>query len=197
MSENNEDVSAVPAAPGAEKPSAENQDRAAVAAGADRLDSLVAERDEALKEKAELQDRLLRRTAEFENYRRRADREKSELRDYTIMEVLGQLLPVIDSFERALATPSADPGYVKGMELIFQRFWAELQKLGLEPIQAEGQFFDPNSHHAIEMRETSEAEDHAVLAELQKGYSVRGKLLRPALVRVAVAPSSSENKAEK
>jgi molecular chaperone GrpE len=197
MGKNNDDVSAVPGALAAEGQPAENPEREAVAVGADELETLVAERDHAVKEKAELQDRLLRRSAEFENYRRRVDREKSELRDYTTMEVLRQLLPVVDSFERALATSSADAEYAKGTELIFQRFWAELQKLGLEPIQAEGQPFDPNSHHALEMRETSEAPDHTVIAELQKGYTCRGKLLRPALVRVAVAPPSGEKQSEK
>ena len=82
--------------------------------------------------------------------------------------------------------------FAKGMELILQRFSGELRKLGLEPISAEGQKFDPNIHHALEMRETTEVEDHTILAELQKGYNFRGKLLRPAMVRVAVAPSSEK-----
>ncbi len=197
MSKNNDEIFAGPGASGAEGQSVENSDRAAVAGGADQLETLVAERDQAIKEKAELQDRLLRRVAEFENYRRRVDREKSELRDYSTGEVIRQLLPVLDNFERALSTNTADAEYAKGMELIFQSFWAELQKLGLERIQAEGQMFDPHSHHAVEMRETAEAEEHAVLAELQKGYKFRGKLLRPALVRVAVAPSSNGKQAEK
>jgi molecular chaperone GrpE len=97
---------------------------------------------------------------------------------------------VLDDFERALAVETADKEYARGMELIFQRLTAELQKLGLEPVSSEGQQFDPHIHHALEMRQTSEAQEHAILAELQKGYNFRGKLLRPALVRVAVAPSS-------
>jgi molecular chaperone GrpE len=102
------------------------------------------------------------------------------------------LLPVLDDFERALKTETCDPEFAKGMELIFQRFSGELRKLGLEPIAAEGQKFDPNIHHALEMRETAEVEDHTILAEMQKGYAFRGKLLRPVMVRVAVAPSSEK-----
>ena len=188
----NEDLSAGAGAQGAEPQSAENADQVAIMDPAAQLASIVAERDQLAKERAELQDRLLRRMAEFENYRRRADREKAELREFSTMETIRQLLPVLDSFERALATGTSDAEYARGMELIFQRFSAELQKLGLEPIAAEGQKFDPHSHHALEMRETLEAEEQAVLAELQKGYNFRGKLLRPALVRVAVAPSSEK-----
>ncbi len=149
-------------------------------------------RDQLAAEKAELQDRLLRRMAEFENFRRRVEREKSEIHEFSTMETMRHLLPVLDDFERALKTETSDPEFAKGMELIFQRFSGELRKLGLEPIAAEGQKFDPNIHHALEMRETAEVEDHTILAEMQKGYTFRGKLLRPAMVRVAVAPSSEK-----
>ena len=143
-------------------------------------------------EKAELQDRLLRRMAEFDNYRRRAEREKAEAREFATMETIRLVLPVLDDFERALKTETTDAGYVRGMELIFQRFSGELEKMGVEPIATVGQPFDPHVHHALEMRETSEVEDHTILEELQKGYNFRGRLLRPALVRVAVAPSSEK-----
>ena len=192
MGKNEGDVSACADAQGAGQAPAENADQTAVMDPAAQLAAVVAERDQLVREKAESQDRLLRRLAEFENYRRRADREKSELRDFSTMETIRQLLPVLDGFERALATGTSDTEYARGMELIFQRFLAELQKLGLEPISAEGQTFDPHTHHALEMRETVEAQEHAVLAELQKGYNFRGKLLRPALVRVAVAPCSEK-----
>jgi molecular chaperone GrpE len=192
MGKNEGEVSAGAGAQGAGQQPAQNEDSVAVLDPAAQLAAVAAARDQLAAEKADLQDRLLRRMAEFENFRRRADREKSELRDYATMETIRQLLPVLDSFERALAAGSSDREYAKGMELIFQRFSTELQKLGLEPISAEGQTFDPNTHHALEMRETSESEEHAVLAELQKGYNFRGKLLRPALVRVAVAPSSEK-----
>ena len=167
-----------------EEPEAEASDDAVA-----QLASVEAERDKLAAENAELKDRLLRRMAEFDNFRKRAEREKADTWEYAAMDTLGKLLPLLDDFERALQTETADAHFAQGVELILQRFSSELQKLGLEPIPAEGQKFDPNIHHAIEMRETTEVEDHTVLAELQKGYTFRGKLLRPAMVRVGVAPS--------
>jgi len=156
---------------------------------AGQLAAALAERDQLAAEKADLQDRLLRRAAEFDNFRRRVEREKSETREFATMEVIRHVLPVLDDFERALKAETSDKEYARGMELIFQRFTGELEKLGLETISTQDQKFDPHIHHALEMRETAEAEDHSILAELQKGYNYRGKLLRPALVSVAVAPS--------
>jgi molecular chaperone GrpE len=139
-------------------------------------------------ERAELHDRLLRRQADYENLRRRTAKEKEEIREFAAMSCVGALLPILDDFERALTVECADPDYRKGMLLIYQRMFETLQKLGLETIRAEGQKFDPHVHHAAETVQTSEFEDHTVIAELQKGYSFRGKLLRPAMVKVAVAP---------
>jgi molecular chaperone GrpE len=170
-------------------PSAEGEDVAAAADPAQSLESVVAERDQLAAEKVELQDRLLRRMAEFDNFRRRAEKEKAEIREFAAMDTIRLLLPVLDDFERAIKAGSADNEHTRGMQLIFQRLSSELQKLGLEAISTEDQKFDPHSHHALEMRETSEFEDHAILEELQKGYNFRGRLLRPAMVRVAVAPS--------
>lgn len=150
------------------------------------VEGLTAERDRLLSEKAELTDRLLRRQAEFENFRRRADRERADLIDYSTAEALRALLPVLDDFERALQTETADKGYAKGMDLIFQRLSDNLAKLGLEPMAATGQPFDHNLHHAIQKEETDEAPDQTVLEEYQRGYNFRGKLLRPAMVKVAV-----------
>jgi molecular chaperone GrpE len=173
----------VPAGPPAEG------EEAAAADPAQSLASVEAERDQLAADKADLQDRLLRRMAEFENFRRRAEREKAEIREFSGMETIRLLLPVLDDFERAIKAGSADNEHTRGMQLIFERLSGELRKMGLEPISTEGQQFDPHSHHALEMRETSEFEDHAILEELQKGYNFRGRLLRPAMVRVAVAPS--------
>ena len=161
-----------------------------------QLAAVTAERDQLVTEKAELQDRLLRRMAEFENFRKRAEREKSELRDFATMETLRQVLPFLDDIERALKAETSDKDYARGMELIVQGLSAELHKMGLEAIPAEGQKFDPHFHHALEMQPSPEAEEHAILAEFQKGYNFRGKLLRPALVRVAVAPAP-DRQAEK
>jgi molecular chaperone GrpE len=96
------------------------------------------------------------------------------------------LLPVLDDFERALKMQTADTDFVKGIELIYQRMFDVLAKLGLQPIEAVGQPFDPNIHHAIEMVQTEEYEDQTVLAELLRGYTFKGRLLRASMVKVAV-----------
>lgn len=139
-------------------------------------------------EKAELQERVLRTQAEFQNFRRRVEKERLELSEYASMEAVRTLLPVLDDFERALKAENGGGEYVKGMELIHQRFSAQLQKLGLDPIVSEGQAFDPHVHHAVEMTETDEAPDQQVLAEFQRGYNFKGRLLRAAMVKVAVQP---------
>lgn len=141
-------------------------------------------------EKAELHDRLLRTQAEFQNLRRRVEKEKLELSEYASMEAARALLPILDDFERALKSENTGDKYVQGMELIHQRFAAALEKLGLEPMNAHGQPFDPHSHHAVEMVETDEHDDQTVLGEFQRGYNFKGRLLRPAMVKVAVTPKS-------
>ena len=146
----------------------------------------IAEKGEA--EKAELNERVLRTQAEFQNFRRRVEKERLELSEYASMEAVRTLLPILDDFERALKVEHGGNEYAKGIELIHQRFGAALQKLGLEPIVSEGQIFDPNLHHAVEMAETEDAPDQTVLAEYQRGYNFKGRLLRAAMVKVAVQP---------
>ena len=102
------------------------------------------------------------------------------------MDMMRDLLPILDDFERALQVATADREYAKGVELIYQRMADTLTKLGLEPIVTAGQSFDPNLHQAVERVETQDAEDQAILGEFQRGYNFKGKLLRPAMVRVAV-----------
>jgi len=153
-----------------------------------RIAVLTAERDQMAAAKAELEDRLLRARAEFENARRRADRERSEFLQFAAMDLLKELLPVADDFERALKVEHADREYAKGVELIYQRLMETLKKMGLEPIETAGKQFDPNLHQAVDRVETEEAEDMAILDEYQRGYNFKGKLLRPAMVKVAVRP---------
>ncbi len=155
-------------------------------AGDASLDAVTLERDNLLAERADLQERLVRRQAEFDNFRRRAERERTEVVDYANSENVRALLPIIDDFERALKTESFDKEYSRGMELIYQRLSDSLKKLGLEPVDTAGQTFDPHLHHAVEMVESSEHEDHIILDEYQRGYNFKGKLLRPAMVKVAV-----------
>ena len=153
-----------------------------------QLAAVTAERDQLASEKAEMADRLLRARAEFDNARRRAERERSDFLQFAAMDLVKDILPVLDDFERAVKVETADRNYAKGVELINQRLFETLKKLGLEPLEAAGKPFDPNLHQAVERVETDEAEDHTVLGEFQKGYNFKGKLLRPAMVRVAVKP---------
>jgi molecular chaperone GrpE len=144
---------------------------------------------ELVRVEAEKQD-LLRlaqsRQAEFENFRRRSERERQETVDMAAAETVKTLLPIFDDFERAIAVETTDSNYAKGVMLIHNRMQEVLQKMGLEAINTSGQIFDPNLHHGIDMVETDEAEDQSILAEFQKGYHFRNKLLRPSMVRVAV-----------
>src|ERR1700682_2284519 len=149
-------------------------------------ETVAAERDRLLEEKNDLLDRLLRRQAEFDNFRRRAEREKSEIIEYANSESVGAIVPILDDFERALKAENADSEYARGMELIYQRLADALKKLGLEPISAKGQKFDPHVHHAVDKVETDDAEEDTILDEYQRGYNFRGRLLRPAMVKVAV-----------
>ena len=145
-----------------------------------------AERDRLAREKAELQDLLQRRQAEFENFRRRGEKERSELFEFAAMDTVKALLPVLDDFERALKVESADKEYARGMELIYQRLYDALKKLGLEPLSTEGSLFNPHIHHAVEMVDTTEHPDQTILDEFQRGYKFKGRLLRPAMLKVAV-----------
>ena len=151
---------------------------------------LLAERDRLQAEVADLQDRLLRRQAEFENFRRRNERDRSEFLQYAGMEIVREILPILDDFERAQKTECSDESYRKGIELIYQRLVDTLTKIGLEPIEVgAGTEFDPNLHQAVVRLETDEAADNTILEEFQRGYNFKGKLLRPAMVKVAVKPA--------
>ncbi|HUS07588.1 MAG TPA: nucleotide exchange factor GrpE [Bryobacteraceae bacterium] len=160
---------------------------------AELLANAAAERDRLVQEKADLQDLLLRRQAEFENFRRRTERDRSEFAEYASMEAVKSLLPTLDDFERALKSASTSEGgaaaeLVKGVELVYQRLLDSLKKLGLEPISTSDHKFDPHVHHAVEMVQNEELEDHTILDEYQRGYNFKGRLLRPAMVKVAVRP---------
>ena len=153
-----------------------------------QLAAMAAERDQLVAEKADLADRLLRARAEFDNARRRAERERFEFLQFAAMDLVKDVLPVLDDFERALKVETADRNYAKGVELIYQRLYETLKKLGLEPIETAGRPSTRTCHQAVERVETDEAEDQTVVGEFQKGYNFKGKLLRPAMVRVAVKP---------
>lgn len=143
---------------------------------------------ELLKLKAErdnLVDRLARLQAEFENARKRAAREQQEFREYAVADAIKPLLPVLDSFERAFEAAPEKSEFRGGVELIYKQLQDALARLGLRAIPAKGETFDPHLHEAIEMVDTKTAKDHEVLEELQRGYKLRDRLLRPAMVKVA------------
>jgi molecular chaperone GrpE len=137
-------------------------------------------------ERDALLDRLARLQAEFDNARKRAVREQQDFREFAAADVIKSVLPVLDSFERALKVQGAESGdFRSGVELIYKQLLDALQKTGVQPIAATGQPFDPRLHEAIEMVDTTEAQDQHVLEELQRGYKYKDRLLRPAMVRVA------------
>ena len=157
-------------------------DETATAVGAeDEVKTLRAERDV-------LYDRLARLQAEFDNARKRAAREQTEFREYAVAEAIKALLPILDSFDRALQTHVGEESF-RGIELINRQFHDALAKLGVRPIPAAGEPFDPYLHQAVEMVDTTEVPDHTVLEELQRGYKFKDRLLRPAMVRVARDPN--------
>ena len=142
-------------------------------AEASELQKLKAERDTLL-------DRLARLQAEFENARKRAAREQQEFRDFATADAIKALLPAFDSFERALQAPANQANeFRSGVELIYKQIQDALAKLGVRAVPAKGERFDPHVHEAIEMVETTEAPDHQVVDELQRGYKLKDRLLRP------------------
>lgn len=129
-------------------------------------------------------EKYIRLMADFQNYKRRVEKEKSEIYDYANQKILAELLTVLDNFERALAQECADEAYEKGMEMIFKQFREVLEKSGLEEIEAQGKEFDPNFHHAVMTDSSEEYESGQVTDVLQKGYTLHGKVVRPAMVKV-------------
>ncbi|MGH9581254.1 MAG: nucleotide exchange factor GrpE [Terriglobales bacterium] len=147
-------------------------------AAENELAKLKAERDLLL-------DRLARQQAEFENARKRAAREQREFKDFAVGEAVVALLPVLDSFDNALKIPAAGEEMRAGIELIRKQLHDALARLGVRVVPAAGTPFDPHLHQAVEVVETTEAEDNHVLEEMQRGYRLKERLLRPAMVRVA------------
>jgi molecular chaperone GrpE len=159
-----------------ELPAAEENEQTTQSAS--EVEKLRAERDSLL-------DRLARMQADFENARKRAAKEQQEYRDYALVDTIKTLIPVLDSFDRALKTSPEKSEFHVGVELIHKQLQDALAKIGVREISAKGEQFDPRFHEAIEMVDTDDAEDHQVLEELQRGYKLKDRLLRPAMVKVA------------
>ena len=141
------------------------------------------------READDFRDRWLRKTAEFDNYRKRVERERREHADQAIVDLLESLLLIVDDFDRALtveAGPEAE-AYRKGVELIHAKFHDLLKRRGVTPIDALGADFDPNFHQAVMHESSPEHRDGEVIGELRKGYMLGDRLLRPAMVKVAKA----------
>ncbi len=155
-------------------------------------EELAAQHEKALAEKKELFDRLLRKQAELENVRKRVQREKEEFRQLATEDLIRTLLPTLDGFERALSQRDAGTPEVfyKGLELIYKELRDVLGRAGLEPIETKGKLFDPHLHQAVETVESNSHRDQEIVEELQRGYKLRHRLLRPAIVRVAVKSRS-------
>jgi molecular chaperone GrpE len=138
-------------------------------------------------ERDALQDRLLRTAAEFDNYRKRIERERRDLAEFAASDVMLELLPIVDNFERALqaAAPPGAESYRAGIEMIHKQMLDLLRKRGVKPIEALGADFDPNFHQAVIHEASADHRDGEVMQELQRGYMLGERLLRPAMVKVA------------
>jgi molecular chaperone GrpE len=141
------------------------------------------------RERDDYYDRWLRKSAEFDNYRKRVERERREQGDQAVNDLLQQILLVVDDFDRALTVDAGESGeaYRKGVELIYSKLHDLLRKYGVRPIDAIGADFDPNLHEAVVHEESGEHRDGEVTGELRKGYMIGDRLLRPAMVKVAKA----------
>jgi len=151
--------------------------------GTDPESQLKAERDE-------LYDRLLRKQAEFDNYKKRIERERSEYIQFASAELMRELLNAMDSFDLAIHNASSDSGasdnMLQGLDLIYKQFQDTLARFGLKAIEARGQNFDPNLHQAVSTIPADDVAENTVVDELRKGYMLNGRLLRPSMVSVAV-----------
>ena len=143
--------------------------------------------EKALAENKDLYDRLLRKQAELDNFRKRTHKEKEELRQHAAEDLIRSLLPTLDGFERALhhRDPNVPEAYYQGLELIYRGLLDVLSRAGLTPLDSAGQMFDPHLHQAVEAVNAPGRREHEIVEEMQRGYKLKGKLLRPAIVKVA------------
>ena len=144
-----------------------------------------AEEKETNPEDEALNERYLRLMADFQNFKRRTEKEKSDIYAFANEKIIGELLNVIDNFERAMASGNEEDNFYKGMEMILKQLLGVIEKAGASEIKALGEDFDPNFHNAIMMEDSSEYESGKVTGVLQKGYVLNNKVIRPAMVKVA------------
>lgn len=154
---------------------APEEDASALKAQVESLQAALAEKD----------NRVKRLQADFENFRRRTSKEREELANVVTQDLLKGMLPILDNFDRAMAAEQKDSeSFQKGVEMIYTQLHETLKNDGLEPIETEGQKFDPNFHQAVMRVENPDLEDDTIAQELQKGYIVKGRVIRPSMVQV-------------
>jgi molecular chaperone GrpE len=170
-----------------------------LAAPDDPLVRAEAELKEARTESAEWQERFLRKAAEFENFRKRTDKEKADSAIRVKSSLLQEFLPIVDAFERALESMDQGKGvlneldqYHEGVELLYKQLLDTLGRVGVVPIESEGQPFDPHLHEALSRKENPDYEEDTVIQELRRGYLFKDRLLRPAQVIVAFKPRAKD-----
>ncbi len=178
-------------------PQADGSGEAAQSAGGPEVAELVATRAELKRlesEVKELRDSLARRQADFENYRKRMERERSETYNRVVADIAAKLLPVLDNLKRALETEASVEAsesdefrhFLSGVDLIYKQLNGVLDALGVKPVLAEGEHFDPHLHEAVVTESTDDYEPDTVIQEIVRGFRIGDKLIRPALVKVAV-----------
>ena len=154
------------------------------------LDNLKQELETVKKDREGTYDRLLRKQAEFDNYKKRIDREKSEFMQFASAELMKEVLGVLDSFDLAIRNAAAEgaagENTLRGVELIHKQLQDTLARFGLKPIEAKGKKFDPNFHQAVSTQPANGVEENTVIDEMRKGYTLNGRLLRPAMVSVSI-----------
>ena len=152
----------------------------------ERLDQIKKELTTVTEEKDKYLNKLKRMKADFVNYRNRSKKEKGRIESRTKMDFINSVLPVIDNFERALKSVDEDSEFLSGVQMIYKQLLDVLKKEGLEIIDTEGQEFDPQYHEAIMQLETDEYESGYIVEEVQRGYILEDKVVRPAMVKVAI-----------
>lgn len=167
-------------------PDAENTNQEEISSDTDELEKLTQEINSLQAEKEEMYQRLLRTQAEFDNYKKRSLKEREADRVYKAQDLASELLPAIDNFERALQVEvdETNKGLLEGISMVYRQLIDALKTQGVEPIEAVGKEFNPNLHQAVMQVEDETAESNIVLEELQKGYVIKDRVIRPAMVKV-------------
>ena len=151
----------------------------------EKAEAETAEKEEAKEEDEDLNAKYVRLMADFQNFKKRTEKQKSDIHAFANEKIVSKLIEVVDNFERALNSNSESDGFKEGMELIFKQLMDVLTSSGVQEIEAENVMFDPNFHNAVMMEDTDKVESGMVSEVLQKGYTLNGKVVRPSMVKVA------------